>query len=224
MSLIVKRNVKEYNRVYSLGQNHKYPNLNLVRVQKKYFINSYGTLLDFGCGSGENSIFLSECGYKVFSLDAADQALKVVKKKNQRLENKLKIILFSDSKKLPFKNNFFDYIVCLSVISLLGSKKNIKKLIKEFRRVLKPGGKLVIDINAPKGDFIKGANVKKKSYTYYSLKSKKNKNLIKIYNCKSKKDFLNFFKGFQVDDIGEIFFRYLDFNDHEFLALMKKDS
>lgn len=221
MSLILKKNVKEYDRVYLLGQNHKYPNLNLVRIQKKYLKNNSGKILDFGCGSGENSIFLSSCGYKVVSLDASKQALKIVRRKNRKIKNKLKIFLFNNLNKLPFKDNFFDYIVCLSMISLLGSKKNIIKLIKEFQRILKPGGKLVIDVNAPKGDFYKKANIKKDN-AYFSLKSKKNKNLIKVYNCKSKKEFLSFFKGFNLDDIGEIYYKYLDFNDHEFLALLSK--
>ena len=123
MSLILKKNVKEYDRVYLLGQNHKYPNLNLVRIQKKYLKNNSGKILDFGCGSGENSIFLSSCGYKVVSLDASKQALKIVRRKNKKIKNKLKIFLFNNLNKLPFKNNFFDYIVCLSMISLLGSKK-----------------------------------------------------------------------------------------------------
>jgi len=221
MSLILKKNVKEYDRVYLLGQNHKYPNLNLVRIQKKYLKNNYGKILDFGCGSGENSMFLSRCGYKVVSLDASKQALKIVRRKNKKIKNKLKIFLFTNSNKLPFKDNFFDYIICLSMISLLGSKKNIIKLIKEFQRILKPGGKLVIDVNAPKGDFYKKANIKKDN-AYFSLKSKKNKNLIKVYKCKSKKEFLSFFKGFSLDDIGEIYYKYLDFNDHEFLALLSK--
>jgi len=221
MSLILKKNVKEYDRVYSLGQNHKYPNLNLVRIQKKYLKNNSGKILDFGCGSGENSLFLSSCGYKVFSLDASNEALKIVRRKNSKIKNKLKIFLFTNLNKLPFKDNYFDYVVCLSVISLLGSKKNIIKLIKEFQRVLKSDGKLVIDINAPKGDFYKKANIKKNN-AYFSLKSEKSKNLIKVYNCKSKKEFLSFFKGFNLDDIGEIYYKYLDFNDHEFLALLSK--
>lgn len=61
-----------------------------------------------------------------------------------------------------------------------------------------------------------------KNNAYFSLKSKKNKNLIKVYNCKSKKEFLSFFKGFNLDDIGEIYYKYLDFNDHEFIALLSK--
>ena len=222
MTLILKKNITEYDRIYSLGQNHKFPNLNLVRIQKNYFKEDNGRLLDFGCGSGENSKYLSECGYKVFSLDASKQALKIVRKKNKLIKNKLKIILFSNSGKLPFKNNFFDYVVCLSVISLLGSRKNIQKLVREFQRVLKPNGKLIIDINAPKGDFIKKSYSTKKKHKIYLLKSKIKKNFIKIYNCKNKKNFLSFFKEFHVDNIGEIFFSYLNFNDHEYLALLRK--
>ena len=44
--------------------------------------------------------------------------------------------------------------MCLSVLSLLGSKKNVTELVKEFIRVLKKNGKIVVDINGPKGHFV----------------------------------------------------------------------
>ena len=66
--------------------------------------------------------------------------------------------------------------------------------------------------------------IKTAIYPLISLEKleRENKNLIKVYNCKSKKEFLSFFKGFNLDDIGEIYYKYLDFNDHEFLALLTK--
>ena len=36
MSLIVKKNVEKYDKIYIRGQNHNYPNLDLVRIQKSF--------------------------------------------------------------------------------------------------------------------------------------------------------------------------------------------
>ena len=36
MSLIVKKNVEKYDKIYIRGQNHNYPNLDLVRIQNLF--------------------------------------------------------------------------------------------------------------------------------------------------------------------------------------------
>ena len=43
----------------------------------------------------------------------------------------------------------------MSVISLLGDENSVKLLLNEFKRVLKPNGKLIIDINDRVGIFKK---------------------------------------------------------------------
>ena len=53
----------------------------------------------------------------------------------------------SETKRLEFEDNYFDYIVAMSVLSLLGSEERIRLLLEEFKRVLKKGGRLVLDIN-----------------------------------------------------------------------------
>ena len=57
---------------------------------------------------------------------------------------------------LNIKDNSYDYIIAMSVLSLLGSKKNILKLLNEFKRILKPNGKIIIDINDHNSEFSKG--------------------------------------------------------------------
>ena len=67
---------------------------------------------------------------------------------------KPKLLYFKPtSKKLPFKANSFDYVVAMSILSLLGSEKKVKNLLKEFRRVLKPTGKIILDVNDQASDF-----------------------------------------------------------------------
>ena len=124
---------------------------------------------------------------------------KIIKRK---LKNKTYLKHFNNLKKLPFKNEFFDNIVCLSVISLLKNKKNIEGLLKEFKRILKKNGKIVIDINGPKGDFSKNKN---------------------FYCVKNKSLFLKLLKGFKIESSGEVYTRYFDINDHEYIAFLTKE-
>ena len=203
MTLIVKNNVKKYEKLYKSGQNHKYPNLNLVRIQKKYLSNNIGRTLDYGFGTGENLIFLSQEGHEMYGLEGSKEALKIVKNKTKKkkLKNKIRLSHFNNRKKLPFKNSFFDNIVCLSVISLLGNKKNILELLKEFKRVLKKNGKIVIDINGPKGDFAKNK---------------------KFYCPNNKSLFLKLLNGFKIENTGEVYTKYFDISDHEYIAFLTK--
>ena len=43
----------------------------------------------------------------------------------------------------------------MSVISLLGNENSVNQLLIEFVRVLKPNGKLIIDINDHESEFSK---------------------------------------------------------------------
>ena len=107
--------------------------------------------------------------------------------------------------KLPFKNSSFDNIICLSVLSLIGPRKNIKDLINEFLRILKPGGLLLIDINGKKGHFAKD-----KTKKIICFKSKKE--FSKLINFNYAKILFN----------GEIYKNYSNISDHEFIMLLKK--
>ena len=117
----------------------------------------------------------------------------------------MKVINIKNFRTLPFKNNFFENIICISVLSLVGGKSSIKNLIKEFLRILKPGGLMLIDINGKKGDFAKD-------------KTKK------ITCIQSKKEFSKFVnsKLTKILFSGEIFKDYFNISDHEFIMLIKK--
>ncbi len=207
MNFADKKNIDFYEKIYNAGQNHQYPNLDLVRIHHTHLKKNLGNILDYGSGSGENSKFLAQNGYKVYSLDSSKSACEIIKKKNLELKKKqkIKILNIKNFKKLPFENEFFENIICLSVLSLVGGKSNIKNLMTEFIRVLKPGGLMLIDINGNKGNFAKD-------------KTKK------ITCFKSKKDFLNLInkKFLKTIFIGEIYKDYSNISDHEYIMLLKK--
>ena len=207
MSLLFKKNVKKYENIYKKGQNHYYPNLDLVRIQKIFLKNFIGKTLDYGFGTGENLIFLCKEGHKVYGLGTSKTALKIVKKKIKKTKNiKANLKILNNNKILPFSENFFDNIVCMSVLSQLKNKKNATSLLKEFRRVLKKDGKLIIDVNGPK------------STHFYNKKD--------FFSVRSKKIFLHFLEknNFKVLSSGEVRTSYFKIKDHEFIAILKKIS
>ncbi|MBI2664000.1 class I SAM-dependent methyltransferase [Candidatus Woesearchaeota archaeon] len=85
------------------------------------------TALDVGCREGIQSKWLESKGYKVTSIDI-EKAYE-------------KCIIADCNKKLPFKSNSFDLAWCSEVIEHLD---NPEKSVNEMRRVLKPGGIMII--------------------------------------------------------------------------------
>ena len=124
------------------------------------------------------------------------------------------------NKSLPFENGYFSNIICTSVLSLLGNKENIRYLISEFHRILKPNGKLIIDINGPESGFRqKGKFINEDTYQSY-IRNKNQK--IFTYCPKNINVFKKIFKNYKIDNIGEIKFKYFDFLSHEFIACLRK--
>ena len=86
----------------------------------------------------------------------------------------------------------------MSVLSLLGSKKTIIKLFKEFDRVLKKNGRLILDINTKKSKVSNKKKEKiKRSFTYVV------DDYIETYCVGSKKQFTQLVKPFfNIIDVG----------------------
>jgi ubiquinone/menaquinone biosynthesis C-methylase UbiE len=95
--------------------------------------------LDAGSGTGNLCLRLEERGIKVTGLDYSKAGIKLHKSKNHRAN-----IVYGDlNKTLPFPGEYFDLIVSNNVIYTL--PKNIRpKIYKEFYRILKPGGRIVV--------------------------------------------------------------------------------
>ena len=102
MSLKVEKNVKKYELIYKKGQNHFYPNLDLVRIQKTFLKNNVGKTLDFGFGSGENLVFLSKEVHVIYGVETSHTALKITKKKIKNKKAKLNLKILSSSEKAIF--------------------------------------------------------------------------------------------------------------------------
>lgn len=93
-------------------------------------------ILDIAAGTGTSSMALLADGVSVVAADFSNGMLDEGRKRYPKLE-----FVFADAMKLPFKDQEFD-VVTMSFG--LRNVENHNVALKEFFRVLKPGGRLVI--------------------------------------------------------------------------------
>lgn len=137
----------QWNKVYTKGYKPEIDESmpKVVELLKTYRVT---TVLDLGCGSGRHSVYLADQGFSVYGIDIAD---KGIQKAGQRLRNSgLHAVLTTGSifRRLPYDTNFFDSIVSAKVLHH-GRIEDIRKAIKEIKRVLKPEGVMYVSVRRP---------------------------------------------------------------------------
>ncbi len=108
------------------------------RALKEIQLTSDDLLLDAGCGSGLFSNMAIAAGAHVTGIDAAPGLLELARKRNPGNN-----FLEEDLESMPFAENSFDVVTGFNSFQYAGS---IDNALTEARRVLKPGGKLVMGI------------------------------------------------------------------------------
>ena len=130
-------NLNKWNSIWKFGTfEKKYPDkeiqdfekFHLPKKNKKNF-----KILDIGFGNGVHINFLSKKGYSCYGLETSDFIIR-------RFRNKKKFIVKKGNFiKLPFKDNFFNSIICNGVM-YYDKKSNVKKGFQEIYKKLKIGG------------------------------------------------------------------------------------
>ena len=120
------------NDLLSFGQSHYWR----YRLKRAIRPQSGQKILDIAAGTGTSSMALMVPGVKIVAADFSKGMLEEGKKRYPELE-----FVFADAMKLPFSDNEFD------VVTMSFGLRNVsdrKVALKEFLRVLKPSGRLVI--------------------------------------------------------------------------------
>lgn len=104
-------------------------------------IKADSKVLEVACNMGTTLIHIAKkYGCDIVGVDLDEKAVEKAKKKikDSDLEDKVKV-MEGDTFKLPFEDESFDVVVNEAMLTmLLGDKK--EKALKEYYRVLKPGG------------------------------------------------------------------------------------
>jgi SAM-dependent methyltransferase len=106
-------------------------------------IPSNPVVLDAGCGTGYNMAWLKQhYGAVVTGFDISPHALNFCRSRDER------ILVRADAASLPFRANIYDLVISLDVLINLKDEAARASALREFRRVLHPGGRLLIRVPA----------------------------------------------------------------------------
>jgi len=109
-------------------------------LDTKYESNSKLQVLDAGAGTGWFTEVLGKYG-NVTALDISEDALRFCR------ERGIKNTIQADVAKIPVKDGSFDLIVCSEVLYHQYVKDD-GEVMREFNRVLKPSGRLLVKVPA----------------------------------------------------------------------------
>ena len=166
--------------VKSGKKNLFFPSETLVRCFKGDYIKNFEfkkignyncKILDVGFGSGNNLVFLNSLGFKLFGTEVSNKICSTTKKRLLKLKINCNLKKGTNTK-IPFKNSFFDCLISWDVIHYEKNIQSYKSAIKEYLRVLKPNGRLILSTAAPQSSLFKK-----------SLRINRN-----VVVCKNKKD------------------------------------
>lgn len=120
-------------------------------------------ILDVGCSAGAN--MKSFMGFDIYGFDLSFDSIKQTRK------NGIKNCVVGNALNFPYKNNYFDFVICSDMLEHV---EDDSKVIFEIKRVLKKNGKALIAVPAFK--FLWGKqdeiNFHKRRYSSNEIKDK----------------------------------------------------
>jgi 2-polyprenyl-3-methyl-5-hydroxy-6-metoxy-1,4-benzoquinol methylase len=113
------------------------PQREIIRLAEEGEIS--GRVLDAGCGTGENALYLSGLGFDVWGIDAVPSAIKKAKEKAKERGITVNFLVF-DALKLQLLQNKFDTIIDCGLFHVFSDEER-PIYAESLSSALYPGGK-----------------------------------------------------------------------------------
>jgi SAM-dependent methyltransferase len=97
-----------------------------------------GHVLDVGAGSGCHSLVLKERGHEVTAIDISELSVGVMKERGIDARN---IDFFDES----FMEKFDTLLLAMNGIGIVGHTENLEMFFRSIKRLLAPGGQVLLD-------------------------------------------------------------------------------
>jgi ubiquinone/menaquinone biosynthesis C-methylase UbiE/acyl carrier protein len=143
------------------GHDLCYPSETLIRLLKGTYLTGQHlslkgqSVLDVGFGNGNNFPLYYDMGLKVSGVEIHQQILQQARETFQSFGSlDLRI---GTNQELPYDDNHFDFLVSWNVLHYEAQENGIIKSLKEYARVLKPTGRLLLSTTGPDHLILNGA-------------------------------------------------------------------
>jgi SAM-dependent methyltransferase len=106
-------------------------------------LSAQSRLLDIACGSGEPGLRIAkktDCSLTGIDINAAGIAAAKQNAAARGLSGRAEFVAGNVAERLPFPDETFDALICIDAINHLPDRPRV---LAEWRRVLRPGGKLL---------------------------------------------------------------------------------
>ncbi|WP_371069259.1 class I SAM-dependent methyltransferase [Sediminibacillus sp. JSM 1682029] len=104
-------------------------------------LNKQSYVLDAGCGTGQTIAYVAQkYGCTVYGIDQHEEMIQKTRKRIAESPSPVKVFK-GNIEELPFEENSFDMVLSESVTAFT----QVRKALKEYRRVLKPNGTLMMN-------------------------------------------------------------------------------
>ena len=123
--------------------------LSIVNRMNPFLSGENATNLEVGCGTGRFTVPMLKMGYQVTATDINESLIASLREKvaeAEDLQSKCTIQI-ENGFELSFEDNSIDGLFSIHVIGRFESDSDQLELLKEFSRVLKPGGKLLFNFS-----------------------------------------------------------------------------
>lgn len=134
-----------------------------------------GKLLDLGCGSGRH--FMKDFEGQIYGVDFSEEMLRYAIEDAESKGIKA-IIANASTDNIPYESEFFDNAIYIATLHCVESPEEREKSVKELYRVLKKGGRALVNVwsrnqerikNKPKEAYIPWTHDGKKYERYYYI-------------------------------------------------------
>jgi len=145
------------------GVDLSWPSETLVRLMRGSYIPNLDReyrgkrALDVGFGSGNNLVFLASLGLEVYGVEVTKQVCALAHERLSRLGIAADLRV-GTNRHLPFPDGFFDVLISWNVIHYEDTERKMEAAIREYARVLKPGGRFFLSTTGPEDMILQNAD------------------------------------------------------------------
>ena len=151
-----------YRQRSASGMGHLWPSETLIRLFKGRFVPMLDrdfegkSILDVGCGDGNNLLLYASLGMRIFATEISEEVCHLVRNRIATIGYDADMRI-GENRQLPFNDNTFDFLVSWNTIHYEPSADQMTAAIREYARVLKPGGRFFISTTGPEHLILDGA-------------------------------------------------------------------